>query len=244
MSVESLEGKLALVTGAAGVLGQAIVEVLLEDGLRVLMADVAEHARRWGERAIALTLDVGDAEAVASVCEAVRREHGHIDVLINSAGILSNHKAADTTPEEWRRLMAVNLDGAFYLVREWLPGMRARRWGRIINICSLAMKTGGITAGTAYTASKGGLGALTFSLAREAAADGVTVNAIAPAYVKTPMVTEQLTKTQRQELLRQIPVGRFCEPEEVAHVVRFLVSPHAGFITGEIIDVNGGLHLD
>ena len=140
--------------------------------------------------------------------------------------------------------MSVNLDGAFYMSRELLPAMKAKKWGRIVNICSLAAKTGGITAGTAYTTSKGGMTALTFSLAREAAADGVTVNGISPAYINTPMVTEQLTEVQRQELLNSIPVKRFCESDEVAHVVSFLTSPMSGFITGEVIDINGGLHLD
>jgi 3-oxoacyl-[acyl-carrier protein] reductase len=122
--------------------------------------------------------------------------------------------------------------------------MKARRWGRIVNTCSLAAKTGGLTAGTAYATSKGAMVSLTFSLARELAPFGVTVNGIAPAYVKTPMVTEQLSEPQRQALIAQIPVGRFCEPEEFAHVVRFLVSPLAGFITGEIVDLNGGLVMD
>ncbi len=241
--------ELAMVTGAAGVTGEAITRMLLAEGLQVVLADV--HRERLqglvaelGPTAIPLVLDVADAEQVREHCAAIRDRYGPVDVLINNAGILSNHKAAETTPEEWRRLLAVNLDGAFYLAREWLPGMRRNGWGRIINICSLAMKTGGLTAGTAYTASKGGLAALTFSLAREAAADRVTVNGIAPAYIKTPMVTEQLDEEQRRQLLATIPVGRFCEPEEVAHVVRFLISPLAGFITGEIIDINGGLHLD
>jgi 3-oxoacyl-[acyl-carrier protein] reductase len=122
--------------------------------------------------------------------------------------------------------------------------MKQEQWGRIVNVSSLAAKTGGLTAGTAYAVSKGALSTLTLSLARELAGHGVTVNAVAPAYVRTPMVTEQLTESQRKALLAQIPVGRFCEPEEFAHVVGFLVSPMSGFITGEILDLNGGLHMD
>ncbi len=141
-----------------------------------------------------------------------------MSVLVNNAGVLSNNKAEATSAEEWRRILAVNLDGAFYLSREFVPGMKQMRWGRIVNICSLAMKTGGLTAGTAYTASKGGMAALTFSLARELASFGVTVNGVAPAYIKTPMITDFLSSAQQARLLEQIPVGRFCEPEEVAHV--------------------------
>ena len=128
--------------------------------------------------------------------------------------------------------MRINLDGAFFMARECLPAMKSKGWGRIVNICSLAAKTGGLTAGTAYTTSKGGMTALTFSLARESASDGVTVNGISPAYIRTPMVTEQLTEAQRQKLLADIPVHRFCEAEEVAHVVQFLVSPSLQIQTG------------
>jgi 3-oxoacyl-[acyl-carrier protein] reductase len=167
-----------------------------------------------------------------------------VDVLVNNAGVLSNSKAEGTDESEWRRLMAVNVDGAFYWSRAVLPGMKQRGWGRIVNVTSLAAKTGGLTAGTAYAASKGALASLTFSLAREAAAQGVTVNAVSPAYVKTPMVTEQLNDAQQRLILAQIPVGRFCEPEEFAHAVCFLASPLSGFITGEILDVNGGLLMD
>jgi 3-oxoacyl-[acyl-carrier protein] reductase len=141
-------------------------------------------------------------------------------------------------------VLAANLDGAFYLAQQVIPGMKQRRWGRIVNTCSLAAKTGGLTAGTAYATSKGALTSLTFSLARELAPFGVTVNGISPAYVRTPMVTRQLNAAQRRAVLAQIPVGRFCEPEEFAHVVRFLVHPLAGFITGEIVDLNGGVIMD
>ena len=241
--MNELRGRTALVTGAAGVLGAATARILAARGLRLVLVDIDAAgleavATGVDAGAQALKLDVSDADAVAAA------GIGDVDVLINNAGVLSNNKAVQTTPEEWRRVMGVNLDGAFYMARQFLPGMKARRWGRIVNICSLASKTGRLTAGTAYTASKGGMAALTFSLAREAAGDGVTVNGIAPAYIKTPMVTDQLSEAQRRKLLRDIPVGRFCDAEEVAHVVDFLVSPLSGFITGEIVDINGGLHLD
>jgi 3-oxoacyl-[acyl-carrier protein] reductase len=181
---------------------------------------------------------------VRAGCARIAGELGDADILVNNAGILSNNKAEATDAAEWRRVLGANLDGAFFLAQRVMPAMKKRRFGRIINTCSLAAKTGGLTAGTAYSVSKGAMTSLTFSLARELAPHGVTANGISPAYVKTPMITEQLDEEQRQKLLKDIPVGRFCEPEEFAHVVRFLASPLAGFITGEIVDLNGGLLMD
>jgi 3-oxoacyl-[acyl-carrier protein] reductase len=236
-----LSGRTALVTGAAGTMGFAATKVLLEDGARVVMVDLDRSRLETAAQGLAgETLRASVKAAVARI----EKDFGTIDVLVNNAGILTSNKAEATTETEWHRVLATNLDGAFYLAREVLPGMKARQWGRIINVTSLAAKTGGLTAGTAYSTSKGALASLTFSLARESAAHGVTVNAIAPAYVNTPMVTQGLTEAQRATLLATIPVGRFCEPDEFAHVVRFLASPLAGFITGEVVDINGGLLMD
>lgn len=244
----TLIGKNAVVTGAAGTMGLAAVRFLLEDGARVAMVDIEPaglgRAARLPGKTLPIVCDIADASAVREAHRQIESELGPVDILVNNAGILINSKAEQTTDEEWRRVMAVNVDGAFHWSRAVLPGMKARGWGRIINVCSLAAKTGGLTAGTAYATSKGALVSLTFSLARESAPHGVTVNGIAPAYVKTPMITEALDEDQRRQLLAQIPVGRFCEPEEFAHAVRFLASPLAGFITGEILDLNGGLHMD
>jgi 3-oxoacyl-[acyl-carrier protein] reductase len=244
-----LTGKTAVVTGAAGTMGNAVARVLLEDGAQVALVDIDAMrldglTRFLRGTTLAVPCDVTDSRAVAGALQNIEKLLGPVDILVNNAGVLSNEKAEATDDAEWRRVLAVNLDGAFYWARAVLPGMKRRGWGRIVNVCSLAAKTGGLTAGTAYASSKGALTSLTFSLAREAAAHGVTVNGVSPAYVKTPMVTEQLTDAQRRQLLTTIPVGRFCEPEEFAHAVRFLASPLAGFITGEILDVNGGLHMD
>jgi 3-oxoacyl-[acyl-carrier protein] reductase len=243
------KARTALVTGAGGALGAAVARALVREGQRVVVADyelttLNALASELGEAALPIAFDVSNEAAVKAACAEIRAKWGAIDILVNNAGILSNNKLSETTLEEWRKILAVNLDGAYLLCREWVPAMREQRFGRIINMCSVAMKTGGLTAGTAYTTSKGALAAFTFSLARELAPHGVTANGIAPAYVRTKMVTEQLTEEQRQKLLLGIPVGRFCEPEEVAHSVVFLSSALSGFITGEIIDINGGLHLD
>jgi 3-oxoacyl-[acyl-carrier protein] reductase len=243
-----LEGKAALVTGAAGPMGLAAARALSSAGCRVALVDLAGErlGRAAGEvdDSVAFEADLTSSADIPALVNRIEARLGGVSILVNNAGVLSSTKSQATDEAEWRRVLAINLDAAFFLARAVIPAMRQHHWGRIINTTSLAAKTGGLTAGTAYAVSKGALSAMTFSLARELAADGVTVNGIAPAYVRTPMVTEELTESQRQALLAMIPVGRFCEPEEFAHVVRFLASPLAGFITGEIVDINGGLLMD
>ncbi len=247
--METLENKLCFLTGAAGGIGRAIARTLSREGLRLILVDrdeagLAEIAGEIGDRATPLVLDLADSQALAPACATVRADHGPVDILVNNAAVARLEKAAETDGAMWREIMAVNLDAPFLLAREWLPGMRERHWGRIVNLCSMSQKTGGMIAGTAYTASKGGLGALTFSLARETATDGVTVNAVAPGFVPTPMVMETLAAARLDDLRARTPTGVLVTPEEIAHAVRFLVSPLSGQITGEILDVNGGIHMD
>lgn len=245
----SLRGKVALVTGGTGSIGWACAKQLAEAGCHVALVDLdlarcKEMAAQLPTRSIGLAFDVSSEAAVVAGVARVREQLGGVDILVNVAGILSNNKCLETSAEEWRKVHAVNHDGAFYLSKACLPHMVAQGWGRVVNLSSWAWKSGGLTAGTAYSASKAALVGLTFSLARQFAADGVTVNAVAPCYVSSPMITAQLSAEQRRTLLATIPVRRFCQPEECAHAVLFLASPLSGFITGEVIDMNGGLQMD
>ncbi len=230
-------------------MGRAVAQGLIEDGHKVVLADINEAAvvavaESLGADTVPVAFDISNFESCANAMEYVVAEVGDVQVLVNNAGILSNSKMVETTPEEWHRVLSVNLDGAFYMTKLCLPAMRDAHWGRIINVSSWAAKCGGLTAGSAYSVSKAAIIGLTFSTAAETTGDGITVNGIAPAYVRTPMVEKQLTPEQQRQVTARIPVGRFCEPEEFAHVVKFLASPKAGFITGEIIDQNGGFQFD
>ncbi|AML51843.1 SDR family NAD(P)-dependent oxidoreductase [Falsihalocynthiibacter arcticus] len=238
-----ITGKRALVTGAGGSIGVAICQRLAADGVEIIALDIAKGPLeqlkdKFGAQTICADLE--NLETLASQVESV----GPVDILVNNAGILNNQKLMAQNLQEWHRTQRINVGSALVLMQTLLPGMVDRGWGRIINMSSYAAKCGGLTAGTAYTTSKAALTGLTFSIAREFAGKGITANAIAPAYVMSPMVSEQLTDEQRADLLKAIPVGRFCAPEEVAHAVAFLASPLAGFITGEVIDINGGLQFD
>lgn len=244
-------GRTALVTGATGAIGTATVAALVASGAHVIVLDVDEAKLEnqrgfYGDAVTPCLVDLSDPDAVSMAAAAIlaAAPGGTVDILVNNAGVLSNRKLAATTMDEWRRVHAINLDAALILTQAVTPGMARAGWGRIVNIVSYAAKCGGLTAGTAYSVSKSGLIGLTFSTAREFAGQGVTANAIAPAYVMSPMVSEGLTSDERTSLLDAIPVHRFCEPDEVAHAITFLASTKAGFITGEVLDMNGGLQFD
>ncbi len=243
-----LTDKTVLITGAGGAIGAAIAKRLADDGAQIVLNDINEKALRvvgdsLGSRATLWPRNLKDTNALADEAASMAKAVGGIDILVNSAGILSNNKIDQTSLDEWRDVHAVNVETALVLIQSVLPAMRSAGWGRIINMASYAARSGGLTAGTSYSSSKAAMIGLTFSVAREVAGNGICVNAIAPAYVISPMVLEQLTDEQRQRQLSQVPVGRFCEPEEVAHAVSFLASPLAGFITGTVIDMNGGMQF-
>jgi 3-oxoacyl-[acyl-carrier protein] reductase len=239
-----LNGRIALVTGAGGGIGSAIVTALAQAGAHVIALDRnASALAKVDDNAEPVVADLSNPAEIGRTMQDMLARHGRIDVLVNNAGVLSPNKLAGTTLEEWHRLMAINLDAALLLTQAVIPAMKAKGWGRIVNIASYAWKSGGLTAGTGYSVSKAALVGLTYSTARELASSGVTANAIAPAYVVSPMIMEQLSEEERNRQLAAIPVGRLCEPEEVAHAVRFLASPLSGFMTGVVIDMNGGLQF-
>ena len=244
-----IKDQAALVTGANAGMGLATVRALLDAGYRVAATDlsterVASELARYGERLACFTMDVSDQAQVHAACDAVEAHFGRVDVCVNNAGFLQYANCEETTPELWHKTLRVNLDGTFFVSQRVAPGMRARGFGRIVNVSSYGAKTGGLSPLPAYAASKGGIISLTFSFAREYAAFGVTCNAIAPTFVRTQMLTEQVSPERQGELRKKIPVGRFCELEEFAHCVLFLAHPMSGFITGEVLDLNGGLQFD
>jgi 3-oxoacyl-[acyl-carrier protein] reductase len=245
----AIADQVALVTGANAGMGLAAAHALAAAGYRVAATDLSvENATRelagFGERAAATPMDVTDPAAIDRAFTAIEHRWGRVDVCVNNAGILSYADCEATTPEVWRKVLAVNLDGVLYVSQRAVRGMKARGYGRIVNVASFAAKTGGLSPTPSYAASKGGMVTLTYSFARQFAPFGITCNAIAPAFVKTQMVTAQLSAARQAELKKMIPVGRFCELEEFAHCVLFLAHPLSGFITGEVLDLNGGLQFD
>ena len=244
-----LEGKTAVVTGATGTAALAVVRGLIEDGAQVALVDpdamrLDSLIRFVRGTTVAVPAESSEAGAVRQAQQQIEKVLGPVDILVNAGDDPPPGKVESIEIEDFRRVMARNLDGAFNWSRAVLPSMKKRGWGRIVNVVSLAAKGAPVDGGAAHAASHGGLLALTFALAREAAPHGVTVNAIAAAFIENSPAVEMLNESQRRQILASVPLARFCKPEELAHAVRFLASPLAGFITGEVLDVNGGVVMD
>lgn len=247
MNYFDLNGQTAVVTGAATGIGEAIARRLASAGACVVIADlnrdaaeqVAASISAGGGLASAVHVDIADPASVEAAVSEILARNGRIDIWVNNAGIAG--KAApiwEQSDQDWNRVIQVNLTGAFFCCRAVLPHMRERKYGRIVNIASIAGKEGNPNM-VAYSASKAGVIALTKSLAKEVALDGICVNSIAPAVVKTHIL-DQLTPEQIDYMTQRIPMRRTGTPEEIAAVVHYLSSPDCSFVTGHCHDASGG----
>lgn len=241
--------KVSVITGASQGIGEAIARSFAREGATVVLVDiqkpkldeVAAAIAAEGGKAAVHQADVAKLEQAAAVVEAVLKDHQKIDHLVNNAGITRDNLLMRMREEEWDAVIAVNLKGVFNFCKAAVRAMISARGGRIVNLASVVGLMG--NAGqTNYAASKAGLIGFTKSLAREVAGRGITVNAIAPGYIATPM-TAGLPEAVKSAFLGLIPLQRFGEPSEVAHAVKFLCSNEAAYITGQVIHVNGGLYM-
>ena len=238
-SFGGFEGRVAVVTGAGRGIGRATADALVAKGACTAYFDVnAPEPPLDGECSLFVHCDVTDEASIDAAFTTVEETWGTVSILVNNAGIFWIRPLAEITLEAWNQMMAVNTTGAFLCARRVLPGMRAQGYGRLIALGSSAGKTGGAKETAAYGASKAAIMALAKSIATEYAADGITSNALAPALINTDMVAGIA------DLAGRIPVGRLGEPADIAAAVVFLASEEAGFITGEVMDINGGFLID
>ena len=249
MSIFSLEGRTALVTGASQGIGESISRQLATQGARVIVAartlekleTLAQELSSTGAEAHVLQLDLADADRIGDLVKELPDPFAEIDILVNNAGITADNIFIRMKLEEWEKVLRVNLTGAFAVTRAVSRGMMRRRWGRIISISSVVGLMG--NAGQAnYAAAKAGLVGFSKSLAREIAARDVTVNVVAPGFIETSM-TERIPEKSRQSLLDAIPLKRLGSVDDVATAVAFLASDEAGYITGHVLNVSGGLYI-
>jgi 3-oxoacyl-[acyl-carrier protein] reductase len=241
--------RVAFVTGASRGIGRAIALSLCRSGFDIVVAspeiekneEVAEEIRACSGEAMTVNLDVTSPESVKAAFAKALADKTRIDVLVNNAGITRDGIAVRMKQSDWDLVLKINLTGAFLCSQAVLPGMMKNRWGRIVNIASVVGQAG--SAGQAnYAASKAGLIGITKTLAQEMASRGITVNAVAPGYIDTDM-TKVLPDDVRQKILAGVPLGRMGKPEDIAAAVKFLASEDAGYITGQVIAVNGGMYM-
>ncbi len=242
-----LSSKNALVTGGATGIGEACARMLSEAGARVAVLDInlpgAEEVAGSLPGGVAIGCDLGDEASVERACAKAQDVLGGVDILVNNAGIISYRKGVRAvTPAEWDKVLGVNLRGTYLMCRELIEGMKERGWGKVVNFSSLAARVGGIEVGIHYAASKAGLLGLTRTLAKEGAPHGITVNAVAPGIIATETVIRQVGDHE-DDYRDTIPLGRLGQPEDVARVVLFLASPLSDYVTGIVVDVNGGMYM-
>jgi 3-oxoacyl-[acyl-carrier protein] reductase len=205
------------------------------------LEEICAALRSVGTEAFAVAMDLTSQASIAAGITKASKEFGRIDILINNAGMTKDGLAVRLKPADWELVLQTNLSGAFYAMQQVLPGMMRERWGRIVNISSVVGEMG--NAGQAnYVASKAGLIGLTKSLAREVGSRNITVNAVAPGFIETDM-THGLNDALKQKMIEQTPLGRIGKPEEIAAAIKFLASEDAAFITGHVLDVNGGIYM-
>jgi len=244
-----LDGRTALVTGASQGIGEAIARLLAARGAKVVaaarsadkLARLAEEIAAAGGRAHALELDVADPESMGERLATLPEGFADVDVLVNNAGITADNLLARMSLADWRRVLDTNLTGAFALTKALLRGMMRRRWGRVVNVSSVVGLMGNVGQAN-YAASKAGLVGLTKSLARELGSRSITVNVVAPGYVETAM-TERLGDKAREDLAGAIALRRLGTVDDVAAAVLYLASEEAGYVTGTVLNVSGGLYI-
>lgn len=243
-----LKDRTAFITGAASGIGRSIAETFSEHGARVTIADIdLEPARRLsdkivaaGGKAIAAQMDVSSAESVAAAVDATVQAFGGIDILVNNAGICPLKRFEEIQLDEWERVLAVNLTGAFICAQAAAPYLKKSQYGRIINLGSVAGRMGGFTVGAHYSVSKAGIMCLTKVLAKSLAEYGITANSISPGPAETALTAVWDPET-KESLRQQVPLGRLGEPNDVAAAALYLASDWASYVTGATLDVNGGL---
>lgn len=239
-----LTNKTALITGATGGIGRAISRTLYAQGARVILTDMNpdtlnDFAKELGERAIGIAANISQEESLKNLLEEVQKQTQGIDILVNNAGINRDTLSMRMTDEQWDAVLSVNLTAGFRLIRSILPQMMKKRWGRVISMASIVGVIGNVGQAN-YAASKGGLIAMTKSIAQEVAGRGITLNCIAPGFIATPM-TENLPEAVKQEMLHRIPAKRMGTPQDIANVVAFLASEESSYMTGQTLNVNGGM---
>lgn len=246
--MKELSGKIAVVTGGSRGIGKAIALELAENGANVVInyskdskgaQEVAENIRNKGIDCLTIKANVSSASEVENMVETIIERYGRIDILVNNAGITRDSLLARMKEKDWDDVIDINLKGVYNCTKSVVKIMMKQRWGRVVNISSVVGITGN-PGQTNYSAAKAGIIGFTKSCARELASRGITVNAVAPGFIRTDM-TDKLRNEIKKELESKIPVGRLGKPEDVAHTVLFLVSSKADYITGQVINVDGGM---